>query len=343
MDKNCGPSISVIIPVHKGGDAFRRCLLSVEKARPAPEEIIVVADGETDGAWRLAEKKGHQTIKISTPGGPARARNRGARMAKGEILFFVDADVTIPENAMATVRANFENDARLTALIGSYDDEPFEKNFLSQYKNMFHHYVHQQGKEDASTFWGACGAVRKDVFLKMGGFDEGYRRASIEDIELGYRLKRAGHSIRLVKGLQVKHLKRWGIGSLLKADIFYRAFPWTRLIFREGQFVDDLNLDMSSRVSVLCVFCLLLSLLCAFFWPGILALALFFVFMLFIMNRRMYLFFYSKRGFYFTVKVVPWHWVYFLYSGMVFGIGLIQFKIKQLFEKQGNPKGSTSV
>jgi hypothetical protein len=58
----------------------------------------------------------------------------------------------------------FQNDHDLAAVIGSYDDEPFEPNFLSQYKNLLHHYVHQTANRDASTFWGACGAIRRESF-----------------------------------------------------------------------------------------------------------------------------------------------------------------------------------
>ena len=80
-------------------------------------------------------------------------------------------------------------------------------------------------KEDASTFWSACDAIRRNVFMAMKNFDEGYDQPSIEDIELGYRLKQTGHKIRLCKGLQIKHLKRWNIVSLLKSDFFDRALP----------------------------------------------------------------------------------------------------------------------
>ena len=67
------------------------------------------------------------------------------------------------------------------------------KIFLSQYKNLVHHFYHHRGKREASTFWSGCGAVRKQAFLDAGGFDvERYTRPSIEDIELGYRLIKAG-------------------------------------------------------------------------------------------------------------------------------------------------------
>ena len=110
----------------------------------------------------------------------------------------------------------------------------------------------------------------REVFLAIGGFEENYRRPMIEDIELGYRLKKAGHRIRLFKDLQVKHLKRWEILSLLKVDFKYRALPWTDLILKEGNFINDLNTTLSSRLSVICTFLLLASLLGAFWIPWLL-------------------------------------------------------------------------
>jgi hypothetical protein len=83
----------------------------------------------------------------------------------------------------------------------------------------------------------------------------------VEDIELGYRLKAAGYKIRLDKALQVKHLKEWGVISLIKADVCDRALPWTQLILRQGEMPSDLNLGWSSRLSVILVYSLLLSLL----------------------------------------------------------------------------------
>jgi GT2 family glycosyltransferase len=326
------PTISIIVPVHNGGDKFRRCLLSLTATNPGPDEIIVVADGDTDGSWRLAQESGAQVLRINTSGGPARARNLGANSAKGEILFFVDADVAVPPDAVGQMSAVFQQKPDLAAVFGSYDDRPFETNFLSQYRNLFHHYVHQTAKEEAATFWGACGAIRREVFLKMGGFDEGYRRPSIEDIELGYRLKRAGYRIRLLKGLTVTHLKRWEVLTLLKADIFYRALPWTRLLLKEGRFDNDLNLKITNRVSVILVYLLLVNLAGTVFLPWLLLAVVGMVGGLLVLNWDVYRFFKAKRGLFFALKTIPWHWFYYLYSGLAFAVGYVGFKLNKTRE-----------
>jgi glycosyltransferase involved in cell wall biosynthesis len=330
MPVSSKPTFSIIVPVHNGGSRFRMCLVSLADLDPPPTEIIVVADGETDGSWRMAEEFGARISKIDTPSGPARARNVGAHTARGDILFFVDADVTMSQDALSRIAAAFQDNPELTAVFGSYDDEPFETNFLSQYKNLLHHHVHQTANREASTFWAACGAIRREVFLTMGGFDEGYRRPSIEDIELGYRLKRAGHRIRLLKGLQATHLKRWNVWSLLKADFFYRALPWTRLILNEGQFIDDLNVKISNRISVVLIYLLFLASVGAWFMPWLLVPTVFLVIGLLALNWDLYRFLKDKRGLSFLLKAIPWHWLYFFYSGLAFCIGFVNYRMKRL-------------
>jgi glycosyltransferase involved in cell wall biosynthesis len=296
----------------------------------SPEEIIVVADGDSDGSWRVAEQFGARVLKVSTPAGPARARNLGARSAKGDILFFFDADVFIPQDAIGRILATFQSNPDLAALFGSYDDEPFENNFLSQYKNLFHHYTHQKAKVDASTFWSGCGAIRRDVFQAMGGFNEGFRRPAIEDIDLGYRMKNAGYRIRLLKELQVKHLKRWEPLSLLKADFFYRAVPWTDLILNEGCFVNDLNINISSRISVVLSYLLLATLLGTFWVYWLFAPVVLCMIGLLSINWNLYRFFWEKRGSGFALKAIPWHWAYFFYSGMAFALGFILNRVRRI-------------
>jgi glycosyltransferase involved in cell wall biosynthesis len=322
-------TVSVIIPVYNGGSNFRVCLSSVADCVPPPHEIIVVADGDTDGSSLVAREFTEKVVRLSAPGGPARARNRGAGLATEGILFFVDADVTVPQGAIGKIIEAFQDDPDLAAIIGSYDDEPFEPNFLSQYKNLLHHYVHQTANQEASTFWGACGAIRRNVFALVDGFDEGYRRPCIEDIELGYRLKGAGYRICLIRELQVKHLKRWTARSLLQADFFDRALPWSELIIRDRCLINDLNLKTADRISVISVFLLVSTLAGSLYAPLFLVPAAFLMIILLWLNHRLYRFFMVKRGFGFALKTIPWHWFYFLYSGIAFSIGLTRQWVRQ--------------
>jgi hypothetical protein len=190
--------------------------------------------------------------------------------------------------------------------------------------------VHQTAREEASTFWSGCGAIRREIFFEMGGFEKSYQRASIEDIELGYRLRRAGHRIRLLKDLQVKHLKRWEAFSLLKADFVYRALPWTEIILEEGRFLNDLNIKPSQRLSVICTFLMLSMGLGAIWFPWLLVPTAGCILGLFAINRDLYQFLKHKRGVLFAIKSIPWHWAYFFYSGLAFAFGFGRHQIKKI-------------
>ncbi|MDJ0846240.1 glycosyltransferase [Crocosphaera sp.] len=323
------PAISVIIPVYKGGKAFNDCLNSLNNSLVPPTQIVVVVDGDDPQSYQVAKRFGALVLQLETNQGPATARNRGAEVATGEILFFVDADVIIHPETIGKVATVFQRDRQLAALIGSYDDQPGDPHFLSQYRNLFHHYNHQIGSEEASTFWGACGAIQRDIFRKMGGFDESYRRACIEDIELGYRLKAKGYRIRLCKNIYVKHLKRWTPYSLIKADFFYRALPWTELINRDRNFVNDLNLQWSSRLSVIFLYLLLMSVVVSIWFPQVLLASALLIPGLIILNWPVYQFFIQQRGLFFTLRALPWHWLYYFYSGLAFAIGTAKYRLSK--------------
>ena len=141
--------VSVIIPVHNAVDDLRRCLQALAASARLPDEVIVVDDASTDGSAALARSLGARVLRLPMRGGPARARNVGARAARSDILFFVDADVAIHPDAVDQVVAAFRRGPDLAGVFGSYDDAPAATDFLSQYKNLFHHYVHQTSRRMA--------------------------------------------------------------------------------------------------------------------------------------------------------------------------------------------------
>jgi glycosyltransferase involved in cell wall biosynthesis len=329
-ETNASLSCSIIIPVWYGGTNFAKCLSSAIAAIETGDEIIVVADGEGDGSWRIAEQMGARVVKLPTRSGPGRARNIGAETSESDILFFIDADVIIPPDSIERIRSIFETEKDLAALIGSYDEQPYEANFYSQYKNLFHHYVHQHGRAEASTFWGACGAIRREVFLKAGGFDSSYDRPCIEDIELGYRLKAASEKIRLLPNLQVKHLKRWNAYSLISTDVFDRATPWTELIWdhfirRRGRVSKDLNLGVSYRLSLITSFLFVAALVGALFTRWAMPFVFLFGFLFILLQVHFFRFFWIKRGLSFAFHALAWRFGYDIYSGLGFCYGSLRF------------------
>jgi GT2 family glycosyltransferase len=250
------PPISVIVPAYNASKLLRACLERLSRST-TPYECIVIDDGSKDDTAEVARAFNAKVIRLEKRSGPAHARNVGASAASADILFFIDADVCVFPNTLARILSDFAEEPDLDAVIGSYDDSPQSQDFLSLYKNLMHCYTHQTAKRQACTFWSGCGAIRKSVFLEYSGFDESYDRPAIEDIELGYRLARRQKKIVLDAELQVKHLKAWSFFGLVKTDILDRGIPWTEIILRDKRLPNDLNIQLSQRVSVALVYVLI--------------------------------------------------------------------------------------
>src|SRR6516165_596109 len=243
--------VSVIVPVYNNPDQLSQCLLALRTATGADTELIVVDDASTDDVSSTAAHFGTRFLRLTRNAGPAAARNHGARYARGQMLFFVDADVVVPNDAIGRIQTVLDRHGEIAAVFGSYDACPAAPGLVSRYRNLLHHFVHQTGKAEAATFWAGCGAVMRPAFDRVGGFDERrFPRPSIEDIELGYRLRRAGYRIFLDKSLQCMHLKRWTLRSIIHTDVVSRAIPWSRLIHVSCDAPDDLNVSCSPKASV---------------------------------------------------------------------------------------------
>ena len=140
------PAISLIIPFRNSLDQLRSCIESIQASTYKDYEIIVVDDASTDDTSDLATRSGVLPLRLQRQSGPAVARNRGAEVAQGEYLFFVDSDVCVYPETLDQIIACFRQNPDVDAVFGSYDLNPQAGNILSQYKNLFHHFVHQQGR-----------------------------------------------------------------------------------------------------------------------------------------------------------------------------------------------------
>lgn len=307
---------SVIVPVYNSTEDLRLCLAALSESDYKDFEVIVVDDGSTEPVEPLASHHGFRYMKIAGPHGPARARNQGVEVATGQYVVFIDSDVCVRKNTLTQIASILESDAEIAAVVGAYDEAPAQPDFISQYKNLFHHYTHRISDGEISTFWSGCGAMRRDLFVAFGGFDEQrYRRPAIEDIELGTWMKAEGHRIILDSRIEVKHLKRWTFWNLLKTDIFDRGIPWTRLMMRAGKSVDTLNLKPTQRFSVVLVYLIILSIPLSVWWPILWVVAITATAAVTILNLDLYKYFAYRRGLWFMLRVLPMHWLYFVYCG----------------------------
>ena len=248
-------SVAIVMPAHRPGDDLRASLAALAGCVPAPDEFVVVVDGGDtavldDVRTAVTGPVADRVTTVSIPAsGPATARNVGVASTTADLVLFVDSDVVVRPDLVDAVRSALR-DPDVHAIIGSYDDRPGTDTTVSQFRNLLHHWTHQRSAGPGHTFWGACGAIRRHAFESVDGFDETYRDATIEDIELGERLTRAGFHIEVVPTIQVTHLKRWTLTGMVHTDVTKRGIPWTRLMLADRSMGDDLNTTRAARVTV---------------------------------------------------------------------------------------------
>lgn len=210
--------------------------------------MVVVDAGSRDDTSARAASHGARVVVMPGPTGPAMARNAGVAELETDVVLFLDADCVPRSDVVSRVREAFAADPGLVSLTGSYTVDTPARSFAARYMNLRHHHTHQCARREPATFWTGCGAVRRDVFLAVGGFDAERFPNGMEDMEVGLRLAERG-TTRLDPELQVTHLKRWTLRSVIEADIRRRAIPWARLIVERGHLPNDLNARTSQRLA----------------------------------------------------------------------------------------------
>jgi GT2 family glycosyltransferase len=310
---------AVIVPAYNASATIGDCLQAILSSATKPSEVIVYHDGLTENLSRIALAPDARVI--SNPGrvvGPARGRNIGARESTCEILIFVDADVIVAKDAFRLLLDEIASDRQIWAAFGSYDQAPRVTRRTALYANLRHHWVHQSGQREAVTFWAGLGAVRRDAFWTVGGFNERTTAPEIEDIELGAKLIREGGRIRLVPEAMGTHCKDWTIAQLWRTDIFRRAIPWARLLTGGACDAGHLNTAARDRWSAVLAYLGPLMLAGCYLsaWSGIgfAVTAVCYVYL----NRGLFQLLLRRGGVTGLIVGIMLHWSYHLYASAAY-------------------------
>jgi hypothetical protein len=170
------------------------------------------------------------------------------------------------------------------------------------------------------------------VFLDLGGFSAEFEKPSVEDIELGYRMRAAGHRIRLLKDMQGTHLKEWTFSGMVKTDIWYRGAPWFALLKRYPDVPSDLNLNLGARVATALAGLILLFVLLLIpghpaslpFWPWVLAPLAGLAGIIWI-QRGFFALMFRRYGTGAALKTVPMQLVFFVCCGLAVPLGYLRY------------------
>ena len=247
------PRISVVIPTRNGAETLPDCLRALRVSSLPPYEIIVVDDASSDDSARIAAQFDCRVIRQGENIGAARAKNRGAENATGDILFFTDDDVIVARDALERLALIF-SDPGIAGVVGLLDRTIPFADFASNYKNLWMRFTYARVlRERIGLFYTSIAAMRRAIFAQLGGFDENYRGASIaEDTEFGQRAWGAGHNIILDTDVAAVHHKQYTLGEVLRTDFLRaRALMLMRLRKRGQSFFSSVPVFYQLAVPVL--------------------------------------------------------------------------------------------
>lgn len=342
MSVSTRPFLSVIVPVFNGAAYLPRVLDAILSSSINGVELIVVDDCSTDDSAQIAASREAVLVKTNRRSGPAEARNLGVQHAHADLLCFVDADCLINSDTLDRVSSFLMKNSDLDAVFGTYDDTPATANWFGRYKNLYLHHIYQNAAEQTRIFSTACGCVRREAYLAVKGFREPYRyMPGMQDVEFGYRLNEAGFKTRILKDVQVCHLKDWGI-RVFQADLLNRGIPWMKIILSNpGRLEDERNMSGNQKFCLVLAWMIVLATAALPQLSGHNLVAALMVLLaghclIAIQNLDLLTLMYRRYGAVFVVFSYLMHFIYYLNCGVSMVLGTIFYFLDKIYDAAKN-------
>ena len=230
------PLISLVIPNRNGAATLARCLRAALASRYPRFEVVVVDDASADDSVAVIRRYPCRLVRLDRHGGAARARNAGAATARGQILFFTDADCLLEEHALARAAATLARAGPGAVVGGTYTRAPADRRFFSRFQSVFIHYSETRGTHPDYLATHAL-AIRVADFRASGGFREDCRPI-LEDVEFSHRLRRHGHRLVMNPTILARHVFNHSLARSL-TNAFHKSMYWTLYSLRQRDLLAD--------------------------------------------------------------------------------------------------------
>jgi len=224
------PLISIVVPSLNEEKYIETTLKTLRNQDFKGKFEIIVVDGMSkDNTVKIAKKYADKVIVLKKRGIGA-ARNAGAKAANAKILLFVDADTIPLYNALTEVSKKFQKKNIVGTGFPVVALSPHFKDFIIYW--MYNIFMKTSIKYGNSQIPGICCAYRKDVFEKIGGFDENIE--TWEDYDLSSRIGKNGKTVFLENTLVFTSPRRFEKWGRIKAIFMYLGFHLKYLLTGKG-------------------------------------------------------------------------------------------------------------
>jgi len=316
--------LSVVIALYNTEKEIQICLESIFKNEGDFFEVIIVDDCSTDNSLAVAQQFPCRFFSTDTNSGPAKARNIGVSQAKSEIILFLDSDTRVKKDSLRQFCEAFQEYPEVSAVIALPECESLRQGRASDYNALRNNYSLASSSIRSDYFTTQMGAIRKQSFLKAGGFNEKFTSADIEDIELGLRLP--PDSILIHKDIVIGHHFPPFISILRK--YFRRAALLSELIKGNNKLCKT-HANSAGIFSVWMALFSLFFLLLALYRLEFIALYALFVMVFVLVNIRLFIFSVRKKGLQYFPEVLFFEYVF----SLAIGLGGISYRLRILFSK----------
>lgn len=298
--------ISVIIPNRNGSATIARCLEALYASDYKSFEVIVVDDCSSDGSIGIIKKFPCKLIQLEKHSGVSKARNVGAKSARG-VLFFIDNDCVLQRNTLSAINKKMQEGIKIVG--GTYTKIPYySKNFFDTFQSIYVNYVETKHKEPDYLAAHSM-AIDAHLFKEVGGFVEdsfiGFA-ASVEDVEFSHRLRKKGHKLLMSPEIQVQHIFNFDLWKSLR-NATKKSMYWTMYSIKNKDLTRDSGAASSElKVNAAAYLTAVILMLLYFYFHNtvfILLILIIAVINLFV-NRRLIAAFHSTKGFKFMLAAL---------------------------------------